>query len=97
MAAAHLTSTCVLPSFEGLRSSTSKVQSVVVSLSFRSLTLRSTRGLVVKSATTVAPKENDIVGILETDDVKDLKPLNDRVLIKVEEADETTAGGLLLT
>ncbi|KAI3826771.1 hypothetical protein L1987_00826 [Smallanthus sonchifolius] len=39
-------------------------------------------------------KEDDIVGILETDDVKDLKPLNDRVLIKVE---ETTAGGLLLT
>lgn len=28
-------------------------------------------------------KEDDIVGILETDDVKDLQPLNDRVLIKV--------------
>jgi chaperonin GroES len=42
-------------------------------------------------------KEDDIVGILETDDVKDLKPLNDRVLIKVAEAEETTAGGLLLT
>lgn len=28
-------------------------------------------------------KEDDIVGILETDDIKDLKPLNDRVLIKV--------------
>ena len=183
MAAAQLTSTCFLPSFEGLRSSTSKVPSVVVSLPFRSLTLRYTRGLVVKSATTVAPKytslkplgdrvlvkikaaeektvggillpstaqtkpqggevvavgegrtigdkkvdigvqtgtpivyskyagtevefnglsnlilkEDDIVGILETDDVKDLKPLNDRVLIKVEEAEETTAGGLLLT
>ncbi|KAK9058334.1 hypothetical protein SSX86_023175 [Deinandra increscens subsp. villosa] len=183
MAAAQLTSTCFLPSFDGLRSSTSKAPSVVVSLPFRSLTLRSTRGLVVKSATTVAPKytslkplgdrvlikikaaeektvggillpstaqtkpqagevvaigegrtigekkvdigvktgtpvvyskyagtevefnglnhlilkEDDIVGILETDDVKDLKPLNDRVLIKVEEAEETTAGGLLLT
>ncbi|EOY30200.1 Chaperonin 20 isoform 2 [Theobroma cacao] len=42
-------------------------------------------------------KEDDIVGILETDDVKDLKPLNDRVLIKVAEAEEKTAGGLLLT
>ncbi|PIA27586.1 hypothetical protein AQUCO_07600036v1 [Aquilegia coerulea] len=42
-------------------------------------------------------KEDDIVGILETDDVKDLKPLNDRVLIKVVEAEEKTAGGLLLT
>ncbi|KAI3967341.1 hypothetical protein MKW92_001911, partial [Papaver armeniacum] len=27
-------------------------------------------------------KEDDIVGILETEDVKDLKPLSDRVLIK---------------
>jgi chaperonin GroES len=42
-------------------------------------------------------KEDDIVGILETDDVKDLKPLNDRVLIKVAETEETTAGGLFLT
>ncbi|GFY98545.1 chaperonin 20 [Actinidia rufa] len=42
-------------------------------------------------------KEDDIVGILETDDVKDMKPLNDRVLIKVVEAETTTAGGLLLT
>ncbi|CAL9110604.1 unnamed protein product [Musa textilis] len=42
-------------------------------------------------------KENDILGILETDDIKDLEPLNDRVLIKVAEAEEKTAGGLLLT
>ncbi|KAF9616102.1 hypothetical protein IFM89_028568 [Coptis chinensis] len=28
-------------------------------------------------------KEDDIVGILETDEVNDLKPINDRVLIKV--------------
>ncbi len=28
-------------------------------------------------------KEDDIIGVLETDDVKDMKPLNDRVLIKV--------------
>ncbi|KAK6941258.1 GroES chaperonin family [Dillenia turbinata] len=42
-------------------------------------------------------KEDDIVGILETEDVKDLKPLNDRVLIKVTEAEEKTAGGLYLT
>ncbi|KAJ0518477.1 putative GroES-like superfamily, chaperonin GroES, groES chaperonin family [Helianthus annuus] len=185
MAAAQLTSTCILPSFEGLRSSTSKASftSVALSSPFRSSTLRSSRALVVKSATTVAPKytslkplgdrvlvkikaaeektvggillpstaqtkpqggeivavgegrtigdkkveigvktgtpvvyskyagtevefngsshlilkEDDIVGILETDDVKDLKPLNDRVLIKVEEAEETTAGGSLLT
>ncbi|KAK6944711.1 GroES chaperonin family [Dillenia turbinata] len=42
-------------------------------------------------------KEDDIVGILETEDIKDLKPLNDRVLIKVTEAEEKTAGGLYLT
>lgn len=42
-------------------------------------------------------KEDDIVGTLETDDVKDLKPLNDRVLIKIEEAETKTAGGLYLT
>ncbi|KAI4380820.1 hypothetical protein MLD38_006966 [Melastoma candidum] len=42
-------------------------------------------------------KEDDILGILETGDVKDLQPLNDRVLIKVAEAEEKTAGGLLLT
>ncbi|XP_057767631.1 20 kDa chaperonin, chloroplastic [Salvia miltiorrhiza] len=42
-------------------------------------------------------KEDDIVGILETDDIKDLKPLNDRVLIKVAVAEEKTAGGLYLT
>jgi len=28
-------------------------------------------------------KEDDIIGILDSDDVKDLKPLNDRILIKV--------------
>ncbi|CAK8563953.1 unnamed protein product [Lathyrus sativus] len=42
-------------------------------------------------------KDDDIVGILETDEVKDLKPLSDRVLIKIAEAEEKTAGGLLLT
>lgn len=42
-------------------------------------------------------KEDDVVGILDTDDVKDMKPLNDRVLIKVAEAEVKTAGGLLLT
>lgn len=28
-------------------------------------------------------KEDDIIGILDSDDVKDMKPLNDRILIKV--------------
>ncbi|KAL4329180.1 hypothetical protein AHAS_Ahas13G0274300 [Arachis hypogaea] len=42
-------------------------------------------------------KDDDIVGILETDEIKDLKPLNDRVLIQVAQAEDKTAGGLLLT
>ncbi|KAM3215905.1 20 kDa chaperonin, chloroplastic [Capsicum annuum] len=42
-------------------------------------------------------KEDDIIGILETDDIKDLQPLNDRVLIKVAETEEKTAGGLFLS
>ncbi|OWM84060.1 20 kDa chaperonin, chloroplastic-like [Punica granatum] len=42
-------------------------------------------------------KEDDLLGTLETDDIKDLKPLNDRVLIKIAVAEEKTAGGLLLT
>ncbi|TVU12205.1 hypothetical protein EJB05_45838 [Eragrostis curvula] len=42
-------------------------------------------------------KEDDIIGVLETDDVKDMKPLNDRVLIKVAEVEDKTPGGLILT
>ncbi|CAN4096530.1 unnamed protein product [Withania somnifera] len=42
-------------------------------------------------------KEDDLVGILETDDIKDLQPLNDRILIKVAETEEKTDGGLFLS
>lgn len=42
-------------------------------------------------------KEDDVVGVLETEDIKDLKPLNDRVLIQVAVAEDKTAGGLYLT
>ncbi|KAL4613859.1 hypothetical protein ACB092_07G012000 [Castanea dentata] len=35
-------------------------------------------------------KDDDIVGILESDDAKELKPLNGRVLIEVAEAEEKT-------
>ncbi|XP_074565751.1 LOW QUALITY PROTEIN: 20 kDa chaperonin, chloroplastic-like [Curcuma longa] len=53
--------------------------------------------LELNGASHIILKEDDIVGILEAEDVKDLKPLNDRILIKVAEAEEKTAGGLLLT
>ena len=42
-------------------------------------------------------KEDDIVGLLSTDDVKDLQPANDRVLIQITEMESKTAGGVLLT
>ncbi|CAA6664618.1 unnamed protein product [Spirodela intermedia] len=51
----------------------------------------------LNGASHIILKEEDVVGVLETDDIKDLKPLNDRVLIKVAQAEEKTAGGLLLT
>eukprot|EP00475_Leptophrys_vorax_P005555 TRINITY_DN13352_c0_g2_i1.p1 TRINITY_DN13352_c0_g2~~TRINITY_DN13352_c0_g2_i1.p1 ORF type:complete len:265 (-),score=13.89 TRINITY_DN13352_c0_g2_i1:237-1031(-) len=42
-------------------------------------------------------KEDDVVGVLDSDDVKELRPLNDRVLIKVVETESKSAGGVLLT
>ncbi|KAF6149836.1 hypothetical protein GIB67_010910 [Kingdonia uniflora] len=42
-------------------------------------------------------KEDDILGIIENEDINDLKLLNKRVLIKVAKAESKTAGGLLLT
>eukprot|EP00243_Klebsormidium_subtile_P003013 TRINITY_DN16145_c0_g1_i1.p1 TRINITY_DN16145_c0_g1~~TRINITY_DN16145_c0_g1_i1.p1 ORF type:complete len:267 (-),score=56.01 TRINITY_DN16145_c0_g1_i1:388-1188(-) len=42
-------------------------------------------------------KEEDVIGLLDTDDVKDMKPLGDRVLIKVAAAEEKTQGGIILT
>lgn len=42
-------------------------------------------------------KEDEIVGILNNDDAKDLKFLNDRVLINIAKVKEKTVGGLLLT
>ncbi|CAI5514528.1 unnamed protein product [Closterium sp. Naga37s-1] len=42
-------------------------------------------------------REDDVVGTLDSDDVGQLKPLADRVLIKVQEAEQVTAGGVLLT
>ncbi|CAN0879268.1 20 kDa chaperonin, chloroplastic [Linum grandiflorum] len=41
-------------------------------------------------------RKGSIVGVLETDDIKDLKPVDDRVFIKVAEAEDKTAGGLVL-
>merc|ERR1711934_49355 len=46
--------------------------------------------------------ERDCIGIMprsnaSVDDIKDIKPLGDRVLIKVDAAEEETAGGVLLT
>ncbi|EFN55162.1 hypothetical protein CHLNCDRAFT_59679 [Chlorella variabilis] len=43
-------------------------------------------------------KEDDVIGLLPgSDDISKLQPLQDRVLIEVEEAKAQTSGGLLLT
>jgi len=42
-------------------------------------------------------KEEDIIGVLNSDNITDLLPLGDRVLIEVAEVADTTSGGLLLT
>lgn len=43
-------------------------------------------------------KNDDLVGVLAAGaDVAEMKPLQDRVLIKVDEVSESTTGGLLLT
>ncbi|KAE8669181.1 20 kDa chaperonin [Hibiscus syriacus] len=49
-----------------------------------SLNHKSFKGLIVKAATVVAPKYTSI------------KPLGDRVLVKIKEAEEKTEGGILL-
>jgi co-chaperonin GroES (HSP10) len=38
-----------------------------------------------------------VIGILAGDNIADLKPLGDRVLIEVAEGEDQTAGGVLLT
>eukprot|EP00898_Chlorokybus_atmophyticus_P004082 jgi/Chlat1/4675/Chrsp3S05616 len=42
-------------------------------------------------------KEDDVLGTIASDDIATLKPLQDRVLVKVAKAEETTSGGVLLT
>ena len=43
------------------------------------------------------PQEDDVIGLLSSADVSQLKPLQDRVLIEVLEAEAKTKGGLVLT
>jgi len=42
-------------------------------------------------------KEDDVIGLLSSTNIADLKPLGDRILIQVEEPEKQTAGGLILT
>ncbi|KAK1288217.1 hypothetical protein QJS10_CPB19g01943 [Acorus calamus] len=74
-----------LPSFEGLRRSPSMLR-IPTSLGASGVGLdrRCFRSLVVKAATVVAPKYTSV------------KPLGDRVLVKIKTAEEKTVGGILL-
>ncbi|KAK4391900.1 chaperonin, chloroplastic [Sesamum angolense] len=96
-------------SFEGLRASSAVKVSSFSPLKQNVLSLRSFRGLVVKAATAVAPKRlvfdlmcaNEIYILLmvlqfSTFSVYSLKPLGDRVLVKIKTAEEKTSGGILL-
>jgi len=50
------------------------------------------------AGTDVLLKCDDVVGVLSSgSDVSKMQPLQDRVLIKVDEVSDTSAGGLLLT
>lgn len=52
----------------------------------------------LSGAAHVILKEDDVIGVLSGGtDITSLKPLQDRVLIEVAEAKDTTSGGLLLT
>ncbi|KAK9851371.1 hypothetical protein WJX84_005169 [Apatococcus fuscideae] len=51
----------------------------------------------LEGAEHVLLKEEDVIGVLSSDDIADLKPLGDRILIEVAEADEATKGGVILS
>lgn len=52
----------------------------------------------VQGAPHIILKQDDVIGILSSSaDISALKPLQDRILIEVVEASDTTTGGLLLT
>eukprot|EP00249_Psilotum_nudum_P031948 c4699_g1_i1 orf=93-347(+) len=68
-----------LKSFSGLRLASASTAPPVSSLGFRVYPLRNV--LPVRAATTVAPKFTT------------LKPLGDRVLVKIQSSEEKTQGG----
>lgn len=53
--------------------------------------------LTVGDDSFVLLKEDDCIGKMPSDDVAKMLPLGDRVLIEVQEAEDQTAGGVLLT
>ncbi|KAJ6362322.1 hypothetical protein OIU78_002681 [Salix suchowensis] len=87
MATAQLTASSIsvsarnLSSFEGLRASNVKFASFKPAGGF-ALSQRSLRCLVVQAATVVAPKYTSI------------KPLGDRVLVKIKTVEEKSEGGI---
>lgn len=53
--------------------------------------------ITVEGGEHVLLKEDDVIGLLNSTDISELKPLADRILIQVEEAETQTSGGLVLT
>ncbi len=42
-------------------------------------------------------KEDDVLGVNAGEDIATLKPINDRILVKISKVEDTTSGGILLT
>ena len=42
-------------------------------------------------------QEDDVIGVLRSKNIAELKPLGDRVLVKVADAERASKGGVLLT
>lgn len=51
----------------------------------------------VQEAEHIILKEDDVIGVLEGEDVSAMQPLQDRLLVRVAEAADQTAGGVYLT
>ncbi|CAD7697874.1 unnamed protein product [Ostreobium quekettii] len=53
--------------------------------------------IAMEQAEHVLLKEEDVVGIMKSTEVKALAPVADRILVEVSDVEESTSGGVLLT
>lgn len=53
--------------------------------------------ITIDGAPHVLLKEEDVIGLMQSKAVSELKPLGDRILVEISESEEATSAGLLLT